>query len=56
MLASLPKSLRWSLGIALGLFVLLAAAVLIGERLIDTPTIRAQLAEKLSRVLNGHVS
>jgi hypothetical protein len=56
MLASLPRSLRWSLGIALGLFVLLAAAVLIGERLIDTPTIRAQLAEKLSRVLNGHVS
>src|SRR6516164_2573631 len=56
MLASLPKSLRCSLGIALGLFVLLAAAVLIGERLIDTPTIRAQLAEKLSRVLNGHVA
>src|SRR6516225_9081405 len=56
MLASLPKSLRWTLGIALGLFVLLAAAVLIGERLIDTPTIRAQLAAKLSRVLNGHVS
>src|SRR5215469_1327803 len=56
MLARVPKSLRWLLGIALGLFVLLAAAVLIGERLIDTPTIRAQLAEKLSRVLNGHVS
>jgi AsmA-like C-terminal region len=56
MLARLPKLLRWSLGIALGLFVLLAAAVVIGERLIDTPTIRAQLAEKLSRVLNGHVS
>src|SRR6516162_10884642 len=56
MLARLPKSLRWSLGIALGLFELLAAAVLIGERLIDTPRIRAQLAERLSRVLNGHVS
>lgn len=56
MLARLPKSLRWSLGIALGLFVLLAAAVLIGERLINTPRIRAQLAEKISRVLNGHVS
>jgi hypothetical protein len=56
MLARWPKSLRWSLGIALGLFVLLASAVLIGERLIDTPKIRAQLAEKLSRVLNGHVS
>jgi uncharacterized protein involved in outer membrane biogenesis len=56
MLARLPKLLRWLLGIALGLFVLLAAAVLIGERLIDTPAIRAQLAEKLSRVLNGHVS
>src|SRR5215469_8196006 len=56
MLARVPKSLRWLLGIALGLFVLLAAAVLIGERLIDTPTIRAQLAEKLSRILNGHVS
>src|SRR5215469_4832046 len=56
MLSHLPKSLRWSLGIALGLFVLLTAAVLIGERLIDTPTIRAQLAAKLSRVLNGHVS
>jgi hypothetical protein len=54
--ARLSKSLRWSLGIALGLFILLAAAVLIGERLIDTPTIRGQLAEKLSRVLNGHVS
>jgi hypothetical protein len=56
MLARLPKSLRWLLGIALGLFVLLGAAVLIGERLIDSPTIRAQLAAKLSRVLNGHVS
>jgi uncharacterized protein involved in outer membrane biogenesis len=56
MLARLPKSLRWSLGIVLGLFVLLAAALLIGERLIDTPRIRAQLAEKLSRVVNGHVS
>jgi len=56
MLAHLPKLLRWSLGIALGLFVLLTAAVLIGERLIDTPTIRAQLAAKLSRVLNGHVA
>src|SRR5215469_5816297 len=56
MLSHLPKLLRWSLGIALGLFVLLTAAVLIGERLIDTPTIRAQLAAKLSRVLNGHVS
>src|SRR6516225_4866929 len=56
MLARVPKSLRWLLGIALGLFVLLTAAVLIGERLIDTPTIHAQLAEKLSRVLNGHVS
>src|SRR5215472_5709253 len=56
MLARLPKALRWLLGIALGLFVLLASAVLIGERLIDTPTVRAQLAEKLSRVLNGHVS
>src|SRR5215469_13925942 len=56
MLSHLPKLLRWSLGIALGLFILLAAAVLIGERLIDTPTLRAQLAAKLSRVLNGHVS
>ncbi|HEX8782870.1 MAG TPA: AsmA family protein, partial [Steroidobacteraceae bacterium] len=56
MLARLPRWLRWLLGIALGLIVLLAAAVVIGERLIDTPTIRAQLAEKLSRVLNGHVS
>ena len=56
MLARLPKSLRWLLGIALGLFVLLVLAILIGERLIDTPRIRAQLAEKLSRVLNGHVS
>src|SRR5215467_12152592 len=55
MLARVPKWLRWLLGIALGLFVLLAAAVLIGERLIDTPTLRAQLAAKLSRVLNGHV-
>jgi hypothetical protein len=56
MLARLPKSLRWLLGIVLGLFVLLAVTVLIGERLIDTPRIRAQLSEKLSRVLNGHVS
>src|SRR5215471_13710736 len=56
MLARLPKSLRWSLAIAVWLFLLLAAAVLIGERLIDTPKIRAQLAEKLSRVVNGHVS
>jgi uncharacterized protein involved in outer membrane biogenesis len=31
-------------------------AVLIGERLVDTPKIRAQLAEKLSGVVNGHVS
>jgi hypothetical protein len=56
MLARLPKLLRWALGIALGLFVLLTAAVLVGERLIDTPTIRAQLVAKLSRVLNDHVS
>jgi hypothetical protein len=56
MLPRLPKSLCWSLGIALGLVALLASAVLIGERLIDTPRIRAQLAEKLSRVVNGHVS
>ncbi|MBS0580551.1 MAG: AsmA-like C-terminal domain-containing protein [Proteobacteria bacterium] len=55
-MARLPKPLRWLLIIALGLFALLVAAVLIGERLINTPTIRVQLTEQLSRVVSGHVS
>ena len=52
----LRKVLIWSLGAAIGLLALLAAAVLIGQQLIDTPKVRAQLAEKLSKLLNGQVS
>ncbi len=52
----LRKPLLWSLGVAIGLVVLLAAAVLIAERLIESPRVRAQLTKKLSELLHGHVS
>jgi uncharacterized protein involved in outer membrane biogenesis len=52
----LRKLLRWSLGVAIGFIVLLTAAVMIAERMIDTPKVRAQLAEKLSSLLNGKVA
>jgi len=56
MLPRLRKPLRWSLGVVIGLLVLLAAVVAIGERLIDTPKVRAQLTGKFSQVMNGQVS
>ena len=52
----LRKVLIWSLGAAIGLLALLAAGVVIALQLIDTPRVRAQLAEKLSTLLNGQVS
>ena len=52
----LRKPLLWSLGVAIGLVVLLATAVLIAERLIESPRVRAQLTKKLSELLNGQVS
>ena len=56
MLPRLRKLLLWSLGVAIALVVLLTAAVLLAERLIDTSNIRAQLSDKLSRSLNGRVT
>jgi AsmA-like C-terminal region len=56
MLARLRKPLLRSLGVAIGLVVLLATAVLIAERLIESPWVRAQLTKKLSGLLNGQVS
>jgi hypothetical protein len=52
----LRKPLLWSLGVAIGLVVLLATAVLIAERLIESPRVRAQLTKKLSELLHGQVS
>jgi len=56
MLPRLRKSLYWMLGVVIGLVVLLVAAIVIAERLIDTPKVRAQLTNKLSEILNGQVS
>ncbi len=56
MLARLRKPLLRSLGVAIGFVVLLAAAVLIAEPLIESPWVRAQLTKKLSGLLNGQVS
>jgi hypothetical protein len=52
----LRKLLLWLLGVVIGLVVLLTVAVLIAERLIDTPKLRAQLTGKLSELLNGQVA
>jgi len=56
MLPRVRKLLLWSLSVAIGLILLLTAAVLIAERLIDTPKVRTQLAEKLSKLLHGQVA
>ncbi len=52
----LRKLLVWLPGTVIGIVVLLTAAVLIAERLIDTPKVRAQLASKLSTLMNGQVT
>jgi hypothetical protein len=56
LLPRLRTPLLWSLGVAIGLVVLLAAVVLIAGRLMEAPKVRAQLSKKLSELLNGQVS
>ena len=52
----LRKLLLWSLGLVLGLVVLLAAALVLAARLVDTPKVHAQITHKLSRLVNGQVA
>ena len=51
----LRKKLLWSLGVALGLVVLVSATLMVAVQLIDTPKVRARLTEVLSTLLNGQV-
>jgi hypothetical protein len=50
------KLLRWSLGLFIGLIVLLVALVFAAQWLVDVPTVRADLAKKLSIAVNGQVT
>jgi hypothetical protein len=52
----LRKLVLWSLGLVLGLVVLLAAALVLAARLIDTPKVHAEITHKLSRLVNGQVA
>jgi hypothetical protein len=50
------KVIRWSLGVFAGLLMLLVAAVWVAQWLIDTPSFRADLSQKLSAAVNGKVT
>lgn len=50
------KIIRWSAGILGGLLILLVAAVLVAQWLIDTPSVRADLSKKLSEAVDGQVT
>jgi hypothetical protein len=50
------KLLRWSLGIFLGLIVLLVVTVFAAQWLVDVPSVRADLSKKLSDAVNGKIT
>jgi len=50
------KVLRWTLAVWLGLIILFVAAIVIAERLLDSPKVRTDLTAKLSALVQGKVT